>query len=404
MKTVVIGGGASGLAAAVMAAKTAPESQVIILEKADRIGKKILATGNGRCNYSNLQADPSRYYGCDPYFTEYALKEFTVDYTVNFFNNIGVFPREEQQGRLYPYSGQASSVLDALRSEISRLSVRVVTGISIKNIEKKKENFKITLKDGIVMCNNLIIACGGCASPKLGSDGSGFKLLKTLGHNIIPASPALVRLKTRPEQIKGLSGVRVPCTASLSDRNQIIDVQKGEVQFTDNGLSGIVIFDLSLKCKENMTISLDLMDEYPLKNVYEILEHRKNMLSHLTMEDFFNGLLNKRIGNNIARRCGIEKLSFKVSELDKDRLWLMARLIKDMEFRITEKDGFENAQATMGGADTREFDPKTMESKLVKNLYCCGEILDIVGSCGGYNLQWAWSSGFLAGRSAAEGK
>lgn len=404
MKIVIIGGGASGMTAAIKAKQTNSNAQVIVLEKMDRIGKKLLATGNGRCNYSNLNASPKDYYGQQPHFVNYALKEFTVDYTVNFFNNMGVFPREESQGRLYPFSGQASSVLDALRYEMDKLGIEVITNAVVKNIDIKKSAFKLTLKDSTINCNRLIIACGGCASPKLGSDGSGFELLKSLGHSITPLSPALVQMKTKPEEIKGLSGVRVPCNATLIYKDRVIADEQGEVQFTDYGLSGIAIFQLSLAYKKGAVIALDFMEEYPLKNVFDILWARRESLSTLTMESYFNGLLNKRIGNLIARACGIEKLSYRVSDLDKDMVWKIAGCIKNMTFHITGLKGFENAQATAGGVDTREFNRETMESRLINGLYCCGEIFDVVGSCGGYNLQWAWSSGMLAGKCAAEQK
>lgn len=402
MKILIIGGGASGMTAAIKAGRTNPDAEIIILEKMDRVGKKILATGNGRCNYSNLNTSPKDYYGQQPQFVNYALKEFTVDYTVNFFNGMGVFPREESQGRLYPFSGQATAVLDALRGEIERLGVVVLTNSRVKEIKPKKGGFKIILKDSVINCSRVIVACGGCASPKLGSDGSGLQLLKNLGHTIVPTRPALVQMKTKPEQVKGLSGIRVPCNATLIHNDMVIDSQRGEIQFTDYGLSGIAIFQLSLNYKKNAVISLDLMEEYPLNAVFDILWARKEALSHLTMENYFNGLINKRIGNLIARSCGIEKLSYPVAKLTKDMIWDMAAKIKDFKFDIIGLNGFENAQATGGGADTREFNDKTMESRLVEGLFCCGEIFDVVGSCGGYNLQWAWSSGMLAGRSAAK--
>lgn len=402
MKIVIIGGGASGMAAAIKAKQTNNNAQVIVLEKMDRVGKKLLATGNGRCNYSNLNTSPRDYYGQQPHFVNYALKEFTVDYTVNFFNNMGVFPREESQGRLYPFSGQASAVLDALRCEMERLGVQVLTNALVKGVDIKKGGFKINLSDRVINCNKLIIACGGCASPKLGSDGSGFTLLKALGHNITALSPALVQMKTKPEQIKGLSGIRVPCNATLIYKDRVIANEYGEVQFTDYGLSGIAVFQLSLAYKKGVIVSLDFMEEYPLKNVFDILWARRTCLEHLTMENYFNGLLNKRIGNIIARSCGIEKLSYKIADLDKDTVWRIAGCIKDMRFDIIGLKGFENAQATAGGVDTREFNSETMESRIINGLYCCGEIFDVVGSCGGYNLQWAWSSGMLAGKNAAD--
>ncbi len=403
MKLAIVGGGASGLAAAIEAGRTAPEAEIVILERLDRVGKKILATGNGRCNYSNTNADIDNYYGRDRMFADYALKEFTVENTVNFFNQLGVFPKEEKNGRLYPFSLQASAVLDALRNECERLGVDILTGFCVKEAVKKDGGFVLSSADGRrISADRLIIAGGGCASASLGSDGSAFRLLKDFGHSITELAPALVQLKTRPEEVKSLKGIKLTGGVSLIHKHRIICEDYGEVLFTDYGVSGPPIFQLSARTAfiKNAVLSLDLMSEYSPKEVYDILENRRESLSHLTMESFFTGLLNKRIGNLISRRIGIEKLSYGVGELTNRQLWAIASQIKDYRLEITGTNGFKNAQVTAGGALTSEFDGRTMQSRIVKGLYACGEVLDIYGGCGGYNLQWAWSSGRLAGRSA----
>lgn len=403
MTVLIIGGGASGLMAAITAKGLEPSVQVIIAERLDRVGKKILAAGNGRCNFSNINTATEKYYGKDPSFVNNALKEFTVEDTVNFFNEIGIFPREERGGRLYPYSLQASSVLDALRTKCALLGVDILTNKTVKEITVKKGALRAVFENGErLRADRIILAAGGCASPALGSDGSGLELLKMLGHTITPLSPALVQVKTDTRQIKGLSGIKIEGSAALIQGDRVIASDSGEILFTDYGLSGPPIFQLSAKMpfKKGLSISLDLMSEYSLRQVYEILEGRKNTLRDLTMEGFFNGLLNKRLGNLITRAAGIEKLSFKVCDIDKDMLWAMARLIKDYKIDVTGLNGFKNAQVTAGGVLTREFSSFTMQSRLVEGLYCCGEIFDIHGDCGGFNLQWAWSSGYLAGKSA----
>ena len=404
MTVLIIGGGASGLMAAITAKKFAPSAQVIIAERLDRAGKKILATGNGRCNFSNINTKPENFYGKQPSFVNNALKEFTVADTVNFFNELGVFPREERDGRLYPYSLQASAVLDALRLKCENLGIEILTNKQVTDITVKKGALRAVFENGErLRADKMILAAGGCASPSLGSDGSGFELLKKLGHTITPLSPALVQVKTDTKPIKGLSGIKIEGCASLIQDGRVIASDSGEILFTDYGLSGPPVFQLSAKMpfKKDLIISLDMMSEYSLRQVYEILEGRKNALSHTTMENFFVGLLNKRLGNLIARAAGIEKLSFKVSELDKDKLWDIARLIKEYKINVTGLNGFKNAQVTAGGALTDQFSPYTMQSKFIDDLYCCGEIFDIHGDCGGYNLQWAWSSGYLAGKNAA---
>ena len=404
MKLAIIGGGAAGMTAAIEAARTNSDIEIIILEKLDRVGKKILATGNGRCNYSNINAGVNNYYGRDRSFVSYALNEFTVNDTVNFFNNIGVFPKEEKMGRLYPFSEQASAVSDALRNELARLNVEIISGFCVNDIKRNKKFFKLEAKDGrVVIAERVIVAGGGCASPSLGSDGSCFKLLEKMGHSVTSLAPALVQLKTDPKEVKSLQGIKITGNVSLIHRDNIIGEEYGEVLFTDYGISGPPIFQLSAKAafKNNLKVSLDFMPEYSPKQVYDVLESRKDSLSHLTMESYFTGLLNKRIGNLIARRAGIEKLSYKVCDLTNSLLWSMASLIKEYVLEITGTKGFQNAQVTAGGVLTEDFDSGTMESKIVKGLYACGEVLDIYGDCGGYNLQWAWSSGRLAGRSAA---
>lgn len=404
MKLAIIGGGASGMAAAIEAAYTDTEAEIIILERLDRVGKKILATGNGRCNYSNINAGINNYYGRNKGFVSYALDEFTVDNTVNFFNRLGVFPKEEKDGRLYPFSEQASAVSDALRNELSRLGIEIMTDFYVTDIKRNKWKFKIEAKNGRnVSADKVIVAGGGCASPVLGSDGSAFDLLKKLGHTITNTAPALVQLKTDPKEVKSLQGIKFTGRVSLIYKDNIISEEEGEVLFTDYGISGPPVFQLSVKVafKKNLKVALDFMPEYSPKEVYDILESRKDCLGHMTMENYFVGLLNKRIGNLVAKKAGIEKLSFKVSELNRQLLWAMTSLIKSYELEITGTKEFQNAQVTAGGALTDEFDSRTMESRIVEGLYGCGEVLDIYGDCGGYNLQWAWSSGRLAGRSAA---
>lgn len=403
MKLAIVGGGASGLAAAIEAGRTAPEAEIVILERLDRAGKKILATGNGRCNYSNAKVDINNYYGHDRSFAYYALKEFTVENTVNFFNQLGVFPKEEKNGRLYPFSGQASSVLDALRNECERLGIKIITGFCVSEAVKKGSSFVLTSADGRkINADRVIIAGGGCASASLGSDGSAFTLLKNLGHSITEVAPALVQLRTDPKEVRSLQGIKFTGNVSLIHKDNIMGEDYGEVLFTDYGVSGPPVFQLSARTAfmKNIALSLDFMSDYSPKEVYDILENRKESLSHLTMENFFTGLLNKRIGNLISRRIGIEKLSYSVKALTRQQLWAIASQIKDYRLEITGTNGFKNAQVTAGGALTSEFDGRTMQSLIVRGLYACGEVLDIYGDCGGYNLQWAWSSGRLAGRSA----
>ena len=402
----VIGGGASGLVGGICAKRILKDKcAVVILERMDRIGKKILATGNGRCNFTNINTSPSYFYGENPDFVKYAFQKFGIYETIDFFKNLGIYPKEEEKGKMFPYSDQASSVLDVLRNEIQRLGIEVVTGYDVENIRKNNSGFTISSGSGEnVYADRVIVSAGGCASPNLGSNGSGFTILKRLGHRITKLSPALVQLKTEKDIVKGLKGIKFTGNVKMFSNDRLIGEDYGEVLFTDYGLSGPPIFQLSALSAINKgcKVILDFMPELSEKDIFDILSERKRNLSFLTMESFFVGLLNKRIGNVIARKSGIEKLSYKVSDLKRDNIWSMCENIKNLSFDIIGQNGFNNAQVTAGGASVREFNDKTMESLKIKGLYASGEILDIFGACGGFNLQWAWSSGALAGISAAE--
>jgi len=402
----IVGGGASGLIAGIFAKRFLGNSgDVIIIERLDRIGKKILATGNGRCNFTNMNTSVSKFYGKNIEFVRYALDWFDTYATLDFFEKIGIYSKEEENGKVYPYSDRASSVLDVLRNELQRLKVKIITGFEVKSVKKTKSLFKIASFSGETLYSDrVIIAAGGCASPNLGSNGTGFKILSSFGHNISNVAPALVQLKTNKEDVKGLKGIKFSCGVKITFGDNILGEDFGEVLFTDYGLSGPPIFQLSVisALHKNCSIILDFMPELSTENVFELLIKRKKSLSHLNMESFFVGLLNKRIGNVIAKKAGIEKLSFSVLNLNKEILWKIAKLIKAMRFDIIGHNGWNNAQVTAGGAETDGFNSKTMESRFVKGLYAAGEVLDIFGDCGGFNLQWAWSSGALAGRCAAE--
>ncbi len=409
-RIIVIGGGASGLTAAISAAQKAQEAgekiEVIICERMNRVGKKILATGNGRCNYTNRNVSVKKYFGEHPAFTKHALEYFDFDAAINFFLRLGIFPKEEAEGRMYPYSEQASSVLDCLRFEIQRLCIEVKTEFDVKEVKETEGGFRvIPYKGEELFCDRVIIACGGKAAPDLGSNGSGFKILEGLGHSISEVSPALVQLKLKADYLKSLSGVKFKGCVGLSVNNHTVREEKGEILFTDYGISGIAVFQLSGFLREcgggKVYVNIDFMPEYETTEVFGILRMRAGDMAHLTAENFFAGLLNKRIGNVIAKKAGIEKLSLPVSRLNKNMLWSLAYNIKFFKAEISGTNGWNNAQVTAGGAVTKQFYSSTMESKKVPGLYCCGEIFDIYGECGGYNLQWAWSSGYLAGASAA---
>jgi len=400
----IIGGGAAGMIAGVFSKRRSPHVNAIILERMDRPGKKLLATGNGRCNYTNTEVKTANYHGMEPGFVEYALNAFTNEDAVAFFRELGVFPRVEEEGKVFPFSGNASSVLDALRFELDRIGVPVQTGYCVSTLSKRKNGYILTDNSGNqIAADKVIIATGGNASPSLGSDGSGYTLLTGLGHHCTDLTPAITQIRTEGSDVKPLQGIKFFGNASALCKGRILSTICGEVLFTSFGLSGPPVFQLSSKVAEGLcdAISLDLMPAFTFDEVLDILRERRTFLFHMTMENYFSGLINKRIGNLIARRAGIEKLSLPVSQLTDRLLGSMAALIKDLRFKVAGVNGWDNAQVTAGGILTSEFNPETMESLLHPGLYAAGEVLDIFGDCGGFNLQWAWSSGYLAGINAA---
>lgn len=405
-KIAIIGGGASGLACAVEIFKTIKnedEISVTIIEKLPRVGKKLLVTGNGRCNLTNMNSANSGYRG-DTAFAEYALKYFTPEKNIEFFNSLGLYTREEDEGRVYPLSNQASSVLDSLRFECNRLGVSVACDYRAVHLK--------TVDNGVmqkIVVNNrdrfdyVVVACGGKAAKVHGTDGDAYELLKMMGHKIIPIAPALVSLNC-DEFTKALKGVRSVCRMDLIIDGEKAQENYGEVQFTDYGLSGIPIMQLSryvsMSPSNNIHINLDVTPDFTAEQVENYLFDRREFGTGLC-ENVLIGLMNKQLCITLLKECGIAPNS-KIFEMSDDEIIKLAKICKCWKIKIKNSRSFDYAQVTAGGADCSQFNPKTMESKLVENLFCCGEALDIDGDCGGYNLQWAWSSGRLAGRTIAE--
>ena len=387
---VVIGGGASGLMSAIMAARN--HCSVLVLEHMEQAGKKILVTGNGKCNLSNTKQGCEYYRGADPAFVLPALTKFDVNKTIDFFTSIGLYLREKNGG-YYPCSEEASAVREALLKECERCGVRIAYEVGIRSIQKEGEIFLIETKEKTIFAKKCILATGGYAAKKTGSDGSGFLYLKKLGQPVRPCFPALVALKIKEPLLCEAAGVRIRATACLYDGKECLAVEKGELQITDYGISGILIFQLSrfvnalLSEGKTPRIVLDFLPELSLAEVEERVEH---LLKFGEAKEALKGLLPAKLSAVIAKSKNIHS----AKEL--------AFLIKSYEVTPIGSLGFDKAQVTAGGVDTAFVDAKTMESKVVLGLYFCGEILDIDGMCGGYNLQWAFSSGAVAGKSAAE--
>lgn len=405
MKTeiAVIGGGASGLMAAITAKKSGKE--VIILERKDRILKKVLITGNGRCNITNVNANISNYFGKNISSVENILNRFTPQDTMDFFNELGIVCNEENRGKVYPLSGQASSVVDALRFEAEKLGIKIETEFYVRKIEKDGFKFKIYSEDKKkIEAGRVILAAGGQSYPELGSNGSGFELAKELGHSVTKLSPSIVQLKTEKNQVKGLQGIKTDVAATAYGDNKKICTYDGELLFTDYGISGNVVFNISfvMPLYKNVEFEIDFMEKFDYNELYEMLKERKRILSHLTMENYFNGMINKKLGQFLSKVSGIEKLSKPVKDLNDSDIRKLCTVLKKYRVKILETTGFKNAQVTAGGVSLDEVNTETLESKIVKGLYFSGEVLDVYGECGGFNLQWAWASGHIAGENAAK--
>ena len=401
MRIGIIGGGASGMAAALAAAEN-PNAQVLLLERQARLGKKLLATGNGRCNLTNLHAKDRGYHGNDASFVNYAISEFAPQETIQWFRKMGLFTVAEDSGRVYHYSDQANSVVDSLRFALEKPNITVLTGCEVMKIKRSGNGFLLETGEDTISCDKLIVACGGLAGTKLGGSMAGYKLLSKLGHHSTRLRPALVQLKSSWGGVVGLKGVRANCRAEILRNGQVFAESCGELQFTEYGISGPVIFEISRDVCQGggeWTCRLDFLPNVEKEMLFGELQRRKE--TSLSAEELLTGILHNRLGRVLTKAAGIGP-NRSICQLTDAELMAVCDSVKAFELTLTEPLGMDSAQVTAGGMVTEEFDPLTMESRLVPGLYACGEILDIDGDCGGYNLQWAWSSGRLAGRSVGK--
>ncbi len=402
---IIIGGGAAGLMSAVALKQKNPNISVRLLEALPRVGKKLATTGNGRCNITNKNITLDRYHGANSDFAEYALNNYGNCVAEEFFNKIGV-PFVFECDKAYPSSLQAASVVDCLRFAAEELGVIVCTDTKVKNIQISKGAFKVIAGNLSFLSENLIIATGLLSGgEKLGCDGQMLSLLKKAGFKTIKTYPAIVQLKTETEIVRQLKGIKVDAKVSLKESENLLRSDFGEVLFCDYGLSGPPVLQVSgaVKDKQNLSVSLDIMPQQTFDDLAAELDNRIRILNGRTLDEFFTGMLSKRLGQVIIKLSGY-KLNMPVSSLDKRASYKMASIIKNMSFKVLGTTGFSSSQVTSGGLDTEQFNNKTMESYDYKGLYAIGEILDIDGDCGGFNLQWAWSSALCAVDNILRGK
>lgn len=400
MTVCIIGGGASGMAAAITAAESG--HHVLLLERQARVGRKLLSTGNGRCNLSNHHADSQsgHYHGADPHFGDYALDnpDLNVSATLDWFASLGLLTTAEDSGRLYPYSNMAGSVLDVLRYALDHPHIELHTGCTVTGIRAKGHIFTIRTESESFTADAVILAAGGAAGSKLGGVMDGYQLAKSLGHHRTALYPSLVQLRTDPTYPRSLKGVKAQAAIRIRRGGEIIAENSGEILFTEYGVSGPAIFDVSRAVAtggDGLICELDFLSGHNEAETVAWLRRRQTAMAGRESQTLLTGLFHTRLGQILCKASGFTTQS--VTSLSEDDLRHIAHTIHHFALPVTGTCGFDQAQVTAGGLRTDEFDPQTLQSRLVPGFYACGEVLDVDGDCGGYNLQWAWSSGRLAG-------
>lgn len=425
----VIGGGASGMIAAIVAARNG--AKVTIIDQKERLGKKILSTGNGRCNLTNTYMEPECFRGENTLCVSGVLKQFGYKDVLDFFGELGVLTKSKN-GYIYPRSEQAATIVEALEMELKRHGVLCLLHTSVKSIKKTKRGFLVSAvekvgkdmssdkksvkkkkkvtdfieKETEISFNRIILATGGKAASVLGSDGSGYTFAKSFGHSLAPVVPALVQLKSNDECFKKLAGIRTEGTVSLLVDNEVKASDTGEIQLTDYGISGIPVFQVSryaalgLYEQKTVTALIDFVPYYAEDEFKNILMSHREKWENNTITEYLQGIFNKKLIPVL-----LDKLEMNYNKQIKDipNQWFdtFAAFCKKFEVEISGTNSFEQAQVCAGGVRISEINNETMESLYVEGLFLTGELLDIDGICGGYNLQWAWSTGVIAGRNAS---
>lgn len=399
---IIIGGGASGLAAAVSLAKRNGNIKIAVLEALDRVGKKLSLTGNGQCNITNKNLNLKCFHSENNGFSQTALNKYGFDYTKEFFEEIGINIVSKEDGRSYPRSYQASSVVDALRFAAEKFGVLTFFSTKVESFLKKNDGFVLNTTQGDFFTKKVVFACGLLSGgEKIGGFNNGIKMLEKAGHNSVKLTPSIAQLKAQNSVLKSLKGIKTDSLAVLKIDGKTIDSKKDEILFTDYGLSGPAILKLSretARTNKKSEIVIDLFYEFSENELFSMLINRQKNIANRDKETLLFGLLQNRLARAALVYAGLE-LNGKIGEFTEKELKNLAFALKNFTFTVTGNTGFINSQATAGGIDTKEIDPATMQSKKTNGLYIIGELLDVDGDCGGYNLQWAWSSAFCAAES-----
>ncbi len=399
---IIIGAGASGLVASICAARRG--EKVTLLEQNSRIGKKILVSGNGKCNIGNRYIQLNRFHSQNPHFVKKVLEDYDFKAVEKFFTSIGIELIEDKDGKMFPMSLQASTVVELLEYEAKRVGVETICDCKVNTISKKSNTFHIETSQGTKTSQKLLIASGSPAAPQLGGSNSGYAFATKMGHTLIPRHPSLVQLCSEEPWVKECAGVKVAGIAKLYANSGYITEKKGDLLFTNYGISGLAILDLSREVSTRLAtfdyceLSLDLMPELSKEKLTNLLLARIQKESTKPLTLWLQGVINKKLINIIVEqsKCKITR----ETQLNRKEINKLVHSIKNLKLSISDTKGFQGAEVATGGIDTTEINAKTMESKLVPNLFFAGEVLDVDGDRGGFNFHFAWVTGLKVGRVA----
>ncbi|MDU5806313.1 MAG: aminoacetone oxidase family FAD-binding enzyme [Peptoniphilus harei] len=395
MNIIIIGAGASGIVTAINAKNE--NNRVILLEKNDRIGKKLLATGNGRCNYTNMVLSEKNY--SSPNFVKRTLEDFSNEDLINYFRILGLESTLDGN-RVYPISLKANSVLNILIYWLEKKGIEVKTNSQVKEIKKTKKGYEVITNEETLRADVVVAAFGGKAMPASGSDGVSFEILKKMGIRVTDLKPALTQLKLDSKYLKHLSGTKVIGRARLLRDEKVIDEREGEILFTNYGISGPPILDMSVNTKEGDIIEVPLINNIK-KDSIDMLYNRYYMFPDFSLEEFLLGLVDKKFIHYIVDSLKMDK-NTAMNMISMGDFEKIIGLLLKSRFKITGNTGFKNAQVTRGGVSLDEVSPESYEAKKFKDLYIIGEALDIDGDCGGYNLHFAFGCGYRLGKALRE--
>ncbi|OQX76932.1 MAG: hypothetical protein B6D54_02970 [Epsilonproteobacteria bacterium 4484_65] len=392
---IIIGAGAAGLCAAITSARAG--QSVVLLEQNNKIGKKILVSGNGKCNIDNKYINLNRFHGQNPNFIEEVLEGYGFKAVEKFFTSIGLELVEGKEGKMFPMSLQASSVVELLEYEAKRVGVQIICDCTVTSIERKNNTFTVETSQGTKTCEKLLLASGSLAAPQLGGSNSGYAFATKMGHTLIPRHPSLVQLCSEENWVKACAGVKVAGLAQLYANGEYITEKKGDLLFTNYGISGLAILDLSREVSTRLAnfdyceLSLDLMPELSKEKLTNLLLKRIKEGSEKPLTLWLQGVINKKLIHIIVEQSKCKAKTEK--ELNRKEINKLVHAIKNLKLSINDTKGFQGAEVATGGINTKEVNPQTMESKLVSNLFFAGEILDVDGDRGGFNFHFAWVTG-----------